>query len=180
MPGVIRTRVGYAGGTTEHPTYRSIGDHSETIQIDYNPDVVTYSELLAVFWSSHNPSTRSFSRQYRSIIFFHNDRQQRLALETKQREQAKRSVYTEIVPFSEFFLAEDYHQKYYLRQVGELMRELRGRYPLEEDFNNSTVAARLNGYIGGFGTENQLEEELDGFALSEQAEKYLRERVSRR
>lgn len=180
MPGVIRTRVGYAGGTTEHPTYHSIGDHSETIQIDYNPDLVTYSELLDVFWSSHNPSTRSFSRQYRSIIFFHNDRQQRLALETKQREQAKRSVYTEIVPFSEFFLAEDYHQKYYLRQVEELMGDLRGRYPLEEDFTNSTVAARLNGYIGGFGTKNQLEQELDGFALSEQAQKYIRERVSRR
>ncbi|MEE8591519.1 MAG: hypothetical protein V3T35_09375 [Spirochaetia bacterium] len=60
------------------------------------------------------------------------------------------------------------------------MGELRGRYPLKEDFTNSTVTARLNGYIGGFGTEDQLEQELEGFALSDQAEKYLRERVSRR
>lgn len=180
MPGVVRTRVGYAGGTTENPTYYSIGDHSETIQIDYNPDLITYSELLDVFWSGHNPSTRSFSRQYRSIIFFHNEQQRVLALDSRRRQQAEKSVYTEIVPFSKFFLAEDYHQKYYLRQVVELMGELRERYPLEEDFVGSTVTARLNGYIGGFGTENQLERELDGFALSDPAEKYIRERVSRR
>jgi len=180
MPGVVRTRVGYAGGTTDNPTYYRIGDHSETIQIDYNPDLVTYSELLDVFWGSHTPSTRSFSRQYRSIIFFHNEQQQRLALDTKEREEVDKTVFTEIVPFSKFFLAEDYHQKYYLRQVEELMVELRGRYPLEEDFTNSTVTARLNGYIGGFGTENQLERELDSFALSDRAEKYIRERVSRR
>jgi methionine-S-sulfoxide reductase len=180
MPGVIRTRVGYAGGTTGNPTYYSIGDHSETIQIDYDPDLVTYPELLDVFWSSHNPSTRSFSRQYRSIIFFHNEQQQRLALDTKQREESDSTVYTEIVPFSEFFLAEDYHQKYYLRQVEELMGELRVKNPLEKDLINSTVTARLNGYIGGFGTENQLEQELDGFSLSDQAEKYIRKRVSRR
>jgi len=180
MQGVVRTRVGYAGGTTENPTYYSMGDHSETIQIDYNPDLLTYSELLDVFWSSHDPSTRSFSRQYRSIIFFHNEQQQRLALDSRRRQQVEKSVYTEIVPFSEFFLAEDYHQKYYLRQVEELMGEFRGRYPLEEDFISSTVAARLNGYIAGFGTENQLERELDGFALSDRAEKYIRGRVSRR
>jgi methionine-S-sulfoxide reductase len=180
MPGVVHTRVGYAGGTTDNPTYYSIGDHSETIQIDYDPDLITYSELLDVFWSSHNPSTRSFSRQYGSIIFFHNEQQQRLALDTEEREEAGKSVYTEIVPFSKFFLAEDYHQKYYLRQVTELMGELRGRYPLKEDFTNSTVTARLNGYIGGFGTEDQLEQELESFALSDQAKKYLRERVSRR
>jgi len=103
MPGVARTRVGYAGGTTENPTYYSIGDHSETIQIDYNPDLLTYSELLEVFWNSHDPSTRSFSRQYKSIIFFHNEQQQRLALDSMRRQQVEKSVYTEIVPFSEFF-----------------------------------------------------------------------------
>jgi methionine-S-sulfoxide reductase len=180
MPGVIRTRVGYAGGTTDDPTYSSIGDHSETIQIDYNPDLVTFAELLDVFWRSHNPSARSFSRQYRSIIFFHNEQQHDLALDTKERAQAAKTIYTEILPFSKFFRAEDYHQKYYLRQAGELMGELRGKYSLEEDFTNSTVAARLNGYIGGFGSQDQLEQELDSFALSDQAEKYIRERLSRR
>jgi len=77
-------------------------------------------------------------------------------------------------------LAEDYHQKYYLRGVGLLMEEMKAMYPQERQFVDSTTAARLNGYVGGFGTLEQLEGELESFGLSEQAEKYIRERVSRR
>ncbi|UCF96630.1 MAG: peptide-methionine (S)-S-oxide reductase [Spirochaetaceae bacterium] len=180
MPGVVRTRVGYAGGTTDNPTYYSIGDHSESIQIDYDPKLVSYAELLDVFWSAHNPRTSSFSRQYRSLIFVHNDRQRRLAVETKNKLKKGGTVYTDIVAFSEFYLAEDYHQKYYLRNTEKLMGELRPLYPQEEEFINSTAVARLNGYIGGFGTLDQLERELDSFGLSERAEHYLRGRISRR
>ena len=170
MPGVVRTRVGYAGGTTDNPTYHSIGDHSETIQIDYDPNLVTYSELLAVFWNSHNPSTRSFSRQYRSIIFYHNEQQQRLALDTKQREAADKTVYTEIASFSEFFLAEDYHQKYYLRQVKQLAAEFMAKYPDADEFTASTAVARVNGYVGGYGTIEDLQEELKFLGLSAEGE----------
>jgi peptide-methionine (S)-S-oxide reductase len=180
LPGVIRTRVGYAGGNTDDPTYHRIGDHSETIQIDYDPSVISYAELLDVFWSAHNPKAPSFSRQYRSAIFFHDGAQRRLAEETKKRQQRDGRIYTDIEPLSEFYIAEDYHQKYYLRSVDMLVRELRTQYPQERQFVDSTTAARLNGYIGGFGNLEQLEGELETFGLSEQAEQYLRERVSRR
>lgn len=115
---MVRTRVGYAGGTTQGPTYRSLGDHSETIQIDYDPTEISYAELLDVFWDSHNPAYPDHSRQYMSIVFYHDEVQKRLAMETKARQEVRAGsqVFTEIVPYTEFYLAEDYHQKYRLRQ----------------------------------------------------------------
>ena len=142
--------------------------------------MISYAELLDVFWSAHNPTTPSFSRQYRSAIFYSDEQQRQLAEQTKRRRQSSGRIYTDIEPFSEFYLAENYHQKYYLRSVGALMEELRVLYPQERQFVDSTTAARLNGYVGGFGTLEQLEGELDSFGLSEQAEGYIRERVSRR
>lgn len=142
--------------------------------------MISYAELLDVFWSAHNPTAPSFSRQYRSAIFYSDERQRQLAEQTKKRRQSSGRIYTDIEPFSEFYLAEDYHQKYYLRSVDALMEELRVLFPQERQFVDSTTAARLNGYVGGFGTLEQLEGELDSFGLSEQAEGYIRERVSRR
>jgi peptide-methionine (S)-S-oxide reductase len=165
---VVRTRVGYAGGTTKNPTYYNLGDHTETIQIDYDPTQVSYEELLDVFWDSHNPAQRPWSRQYMSIVFYHNDEQKRLAMETRDREAAKinSEIFTEIVPASEFYLAEAYHQKYRLRQVPDLMKEFSVIYPDNEDFVDSTAAARVNGYLGGYGTFEALQAELSGLGLS--------------
>ena len=67
---MLRTRVGYAGGTTPEPTYHSIGDHSETIEIDFQPERISYSELLEIFFRSHNPRRAAFRPQYRSAILF--------------------------------------------------------------------------------------------------------------
>ena len=152
----------------ENPTYHSLGSHSETIQIDYDPTQISYKELLDVFWDSHTPTFESFSRQYMSIVFYHNDEQERLAMETKKSEEARlgSSIFTEIIPFSEFYLAEDYHQKYYLQQEPDLVKELFDIYPVIEDFISSTAVARLNGYAGGYGTLETLQEELNGFGLS--------------
>ena len=142
--------------------------------------MISYADLLDVFWSAHNPTSPSFSRQYRSAIFFHDRQQRQLAEEAKSRRQDSGRIYTDIEPVSEFYLAEDYHQKYYLRSVDALMGELRALFPQERQFVDSTTAARLNGYVGGFGTLEQLEGELESFRLSQQAERYIRERVSRR
>jgi peptide-methionine (S)-S-oxide reductase len=117
-----------------------------------------------------------------SIIFFHNDGQKRLAIESKDHEAAriKGKIFTEIIPIGEFYVAEDYHQKYRLRSERELMRELRAIYPTEKDFVNSTAAARINGYLDGYGTLAELQEELPGFGLSPATSKGLMEIVKRR
>jgi peptide-methionine (S)-S-oxide reductase len=165
---VIRTRVGYAGGTKENPTYRSLGDHSETIQIDYDPTQITYQDLLDLFWDSHDPTARPWSRQYASIIFYHNEEQRQLALETRDREAARygREILTEIVPFSDFYRAEDYHQKYRLQQVPELVEAFHAVYPDADDFVDSTATARVNGYLAGYGTLETVQSELENLGLS--------------
>ncbi len=179
MKGVVRTRVGYAGGTLEDPTYHNLGDHAETIQIDYDPTHITYKELLDVFWKSHSPTSKPYSRQYMSAIFYHDEEQKRLALETKTREEDRlgRSVYTEISPYSGFYLAEAYHQKYTLNNQRDFMKEFKAMYPNMQDFINSTAAARVNGYLAGHGSYEGLQTEIDGFGLSAALQHKLLRRV---
>jgi len=172
--------VGYAGGSKEHPTYHDLGDHAETIQIDYDPTRISYGDLLHMFWQSHTPTRRSWSRQYASIIFFHNEEQKRLAMETRDHEEARTGtkMHTEILPYSRFYLAEDYHQKYRLQQERELMNEFILIYPDPLDFVNSTAAARVNGYLSGYGSRESLAGEIATLGLSAEAGKTLVKLVS--
>jgi methionine-S-sulfoxide reductase len=178
---VVRTRVGYSGGTKKSPTYHDLGDHTETIQLDYDPTQISYKELLEIFWESHNPGSRSWSRQYMAAIFFHNDQQKKLALETKDQVAAriKDEVYTQILPTTEFYLAEDYHQKYFLRIEPELLNELTAIYRSTKDFVASTAAARLNGYVAGYGTRAGIEAEISSLGLSPAGNKRLLGMVSK-
>jgi methionine-S-sulfoxide reductase len=164
----VRTRVGYCGGTKAAPTYHSLGDHTETTEIDFDPSKVSYAELLDVFWATHNPCARPYSRQYASVIFFHDGEQRRLALETKAREEARRGrkITTDIVPYERFWIAEDYHQKYYLRGDDELLREFHRLTPTNEAFVHSTAAARVNGFLGGHALPGRLEREGPKLGLS--------------
>jgi methionine-S-sulfoxide reductase len=175
MDGVIRTRVGYSGGQKLNPTYRSIGDHSETIQIDYDPTRISYKDLLLVFWQSHDPTYKSWSRQYMSAIFYHNDEQRKLALETKALEENRRNrkIKTEITSFNRFYMAEDYHQKYELRRYNDLMGEFKAMYPRDIDFVNSTAAARVNGIVGGHGTPEAYKVTVEKLGLSNAAQERL-------
>jgi methionine-S-sulfoxide reductase len=167
--------VGYAGGSKENPTYHSLGGHSETVEIDYDPSRISYAELLDIFWRSHNPTSAPYSTQYKSAIFYHDEEQKRLAEESKADEEQKRSriIQTEIIPFTRFYLAEDYHQKYYLRARPDLANELHAVYPDLTDYVNSTAVARLNGYIGGNGDRETLQRELDSYGLSSQGKQRL-------
>ncbi len=165
---MVSTRVGYAGGTKPGPTYRNLGDHSETIQIDYDSSKITYQELLDAFWTGHDPTYKSWSRQYASIIFVHNDEQRRLAEESRARIAKERgsTIHTEIVPYSGFTLAENYHQKHALQQFPEFWKELQQIYPEPAAFVASTAVARVNGYLGGEGSYEDLVREADGLGLS--------------
>ena len=179
---MVRTRVGYTGGTKKNPTYRDLGDHTETIQLEYDPAVISYEQLLDVFWDSHNAAAPSWSRQYMSIIFTHDDEQKRLAAESRDREAArtKATIVTEIRPAREFFRAEGYHQKYSLRSERDILREYTAIYPAERDFVDSTAAARVNGYLDGYGASADLKIELPSLGLSPKASERLTGIVSRR
>lgn len=125
LKGVVSTTVGYMGGHTENPTYKDVCSgrtgHAETVQIIYDPTVVTYEKLLETFWNTHNPTTKNrqgpdIGEQYRSIIFYHNNKQKELAIKSKQdleaSERYKMPIVTEIIPAEKFYRAEDYHQQY--------------------------------------------------------------------
>jgi peptide-methionine (S)-S-oxide reductase len=131
---------------------------------------------------SHDPSIRPWSRQYASIIFYHNDEQKRLAEEAlaQEAERRGRRLYTEFVAYDRFYLAEDYHQKYRLRGVGELLAEYQAIYPTLADFVDSTAVARVNGYLGGHGNIEQLRSEIDDLGLSPAGRERLLEIAGRR
>lgn len=131
MPGVIETAVGYMGGTLENPTYEDVchdtTGHAEVVQLVFDPEVVLYEKLLEVFWGNHNPTTPNrqgpdVGTQYRSVVFTHSDAQREKALVSKQTLEASHKwsqpIVTEIVPASVFFRAEEYHQKYLMKNGG--------------------------------------------------------------
>ncbi|QFU84013.1 peptide-methionine (S)-S-oxide reductase MsrA [Natronorubrum aibiense] len=176
MDGVVRTRVGYAGGMTSAPTYHSLGDHTEVVQVVYDPTVVSYDELLEVCWAIHDWGSPAHKRQYRGVVLTHTERQHEAA--TRQRtaleERAGRSVETMIERLDQFFLAEDYHQKYELRSTPVVGDELAAQYG--ETFVDSTVIARLNGFVAGHGTPERRAALLETLDLDPQVLAELRRR----
>lgn len=147
--------------------------------MDFESDIITYEELLNVFWNSHTPVYEASSRQYMSIIFYHNEQQKRIAEETKLGYEKMKNlkIYTEIIPFTKFYLAESYHQKYYLQLARELMKEFGDNYTNFIDFVNSTSAAQVNGYIKGYGTITRLMNEVSDLGLSEKGQERLKQIV---
>lgn len=167
--------MGYAGGTTTNPGYHDLGDHSETVQIDFDPSRISYKELLDIFWKSHNPTRSSWSRQYRQAIFYHNEQQRKVAMESRDQlaSETKGRIATALEPYSGFYIAEDYHQKHSLRSYPEIMREFGAMFPDTKRLINSTAVARVNGYLGGYGSCTSLKGEIEGFGLSQKAKERL-------
>ncbi len=129
IEGVVATRVGYAGGTITDPTYEQVCSdttgHAESIQVWFDPDVVSYTELLDTFWSIHDPTTADrqgwdFGSQYRSAIFFHDADQEQLAIASRgeRQDSLTRPIVTEIVQAGPFYDAEEYHQRYFEKHGG--------------------------------------------------------------
>lgn len=141
--------------------------------------MISYEDLLGVFWAAHSPTRQAWSRQYRAAIWYHDIAQEDAAVSSRDRIAAtlRAPVATEIEPAGAFYIAEDYHQKYRLRSQRDMMVEFRRMYPTESEFVDSTAAARVNGFLDGQGTCDQLEEEIAGYGLSEGAQEHLRELV---
>ena len=128
--GVKSTKVGYTGGNLTNPTYEDVctdkTGHAEAIQIMYNPKEISYKELLELFWSIHNPTTKNrqgpdIGTQYRSSIFYHTSEQEKIANQVRQElddSKFQNKIVTEIVAASTFYPAEEYHQKYYQKIGG--------------------------------------------------------------
>ncbi|GBG85819.1 hypothetical protein CBR_g40629 [Chara braunii] len=155
-PGVLRTRVGYAGGTRANPDYYHMGDHAEAVQIDYDPTVISYEQLLEIFWASHNP-VQSFGqgpdvgRQYRAIVFTRSTYEESLASESKKEVQERHpndNVRARVVKFESFTVAEPFHQKFELKRRPQLFQLV--AHLTDAELLNSKAAAELNAYASGF------------------------------
>ncbi|KAK3410424.1 hypothetical protein EUGRSUZ_J02417 [Eucalyptus grandis] len=172
LDGVVRTAVGYAGGSKPNPEYRSLRDHAECVQlvsiftralfvfvnaalhVEYDPRLISYRQLLDVFWSSHDSRQvlgqgPDVGNQYRSIIFTNGTEESRLAALSKEREQSKSKssvVTTQIQHLETFYHAEPEHQKFELKQK-PLLLQLMGNLP-EEELQKSSLAAKLNSFAG--------------------------------
>ena len=134
LDGVIDTVVGYMGGTTENPTYEKVctgaTGHAEVVDINFDPSIISYQQLLERFWAEHNPTSLNFQgvdhgTQYRSAIYFHDDEQRQQAEESKAALDALKihslPVVTEITPAEPFWRAEEYHQHYFMKQKPDFM-----------------------------------------------------------
>jgi peptide-methionine (S)-S-oxide reductase len=123
LEGVTKTEVGYEGGSLENPTYEDVCSHTtghaEVVEVTYDPEQISYEQLLDVFWGKHDPTQLNrqgwdIGDQYRSVIFFHDDEQRELATRSKAHEQTRHRnpVVTLVEPAQTFYPAEDYHQQY--------------------------------------------------------------------
>ena len=123
LDGVTATAAGYAGGRTDDPSYEDVCSHTtghvEVVEVTYDPEQVSYDQLLGVFWGKHDPTQLNrqgwdIGDQYRSVVFFHDKEQQEAALAAKAREQASYTapIVTQVEPAETFYEAEDYHQQY--------------------------------------------------------------------
>lgn len=125
LPGVLSTRVGYTGGNFANPTYQDVctdrTGHAEAVEVEFDPAKISYEKLLDVFWENHDPTQLNrqgpdVGTQYRSAIFFHSPEQAAIARASKEQleksHRFSRPIATQILPATEFFQAEDYHQQY--------------------------------------------------------------------
>ena len=128
IKGIVNTKVGYSGGNIPNPTYEDVctgmTEHVEVLKIEFDSKIISYKEILNHFWNCHDSTQKDrqgpdVGRQYRSVIFFYSDLQKLIAIESKKEKQLSLSslIQTEISPAKEFFLAEEYHQKFIRKKL---------------------------------------------------------------
>ncbi|APH13419.1 peptide methionine sulfoxide reductase family protein [Clostridium sporogenes] len=175
LDGVIKTYVGYTGGSTLFPTYNSIGDHLETVEIYYDSSKITFGNLLMVFEKNHNYTTRPNLLQYNSAILYNNENEKELCLNWKKskEEELKKEVLTKISPIEKFYYGEFYHQKYYVQLEPVIMSNLRSKFSTGNDLISSPLCHKLNAYLAGYSSLKNLNKEIKDFNLSKDAKNRL-------
>ena len=150
IDGVIRTSVGYAGGTKRDPTYHDLGDHTEVLQLEFDPDSITYRELLNRVFDSHSPRHQTGMTQYQNVVLTATEGQ-RAAVEEFLTTQGLTAdgIETRIEQLSRFHVAEDYHQKYGLRSADSLMNTFEAAGYDGDELRESPCAAKSHGYAAG-------------------------------
>ena len=183
--GVWKTVVGYAGGRYESPSYEDVGDHTETVMVEYDPLAISYGQLLELFFLWHSPSKKPASSQHASCIFVKNETERRLAQAAIERYNLHTGIpsRTQVATFRAFYAGENWCQKYFLRTVPWLIQELRNFYRDEESLIQSTLAMRLNGILGYFSPSTStlsrcLPEDVEFYDLSEETVRALKRIIS--
>ncbi|MFC7007813.1 peptide-methionine (S)-S-oxide reductase MsrA [Halalkalicoccus salilacus] len=164
MDGVVRTRVGYAGGTKPNPTYHALGNHTEAFQVDYDPEALSYADLLEVVFERHDPNHQTRKKQYQNAVFC-GTKTQREAVETYLEADGRSAdaIETRIERLSRFYLAESYHQKYNLGSRPSLLEPFEEAGYGDEELRESPTAAKLNAHAAGYDIpdEHELAAALD-------------------
>jgi len=164
---VVKTRVGFSEG-------------AEVVQVEFDPTVVAYQELLQLFWSAHDPTDSNRSRLYQKAIFYHTQAQKTAALQSLQNKADQSgSPITTTIESVRFKRARDSEQKYYLRHSPLLWREFQKHYPKDSEIVDSPAAAKVNGYLGGYSNQEQFRAHAPGLGLSASALAELSKRVPR-
>lgn len=158
-----------------------LGDHTECFEVDFDPAIIDYEDLLERFWQSHDPTRAAFKTQYASVILATDDEQLGLAQESAEATSRLlgRPLSTRIERLDHFWMAEDYHQKYYLRNDRVLAAEFRTMFGGdEEDFRESTAAMKVNSFVAGCGSKDQLKGIIGQLGLSETGLRHLEDVVA--
>jgi len=179
MDGVVRTWVGYAGGTESAPTYAHLGDHLEAVKVAYDPARIGYIDLVRVFWATHDPTRTPIKRRYLKALVPQTAAQQAVAHRSfwHAAETHRPATLTTALIDDGFIRAEDHLQKYKLRQKRRLCRHVRARYPTETAFIDAPATALLNGYVGGYRDAACLDDDLPRLGLPDDAVDLLRTAV---
>lgn len=150
IDGVVRTRVGYAGGTKPNPSYHALDDHTEVFQVDYNPEAISYTDLLDRVFRSHDPNRQTRKTQYQNIVFTATPAQREtLDAYLEANGLDPDGIETRLERLSRFYPAEDYHQKHSLRSRRPLMEAFEEAGYDDKDLRESPAAAKLNGHAAG-------------------------------
>uniref|UniRef100_A0A0R3RS23 peptide-methionine (S)-S-oxide reductase n=1 Tax=Elaeophora elaphi TaxID=1147741 RepID=A0A0R3RS23_9BILA len=172
LDGVLATRVGYAGGTTMSPDYDNIGDHTEITEVQFDEKIISYDQILNYFWRNHDP-TRVHKKQYKSAILYINDQQKEAAKQSLKKLQEKygnRKIDTYVQKLVQFYQAEDYHQKYWLRCQTAIFEKLNLN---DEEMVSSLLAAKVNAFLAGYKNFDLLKQLAVKYQLDDDVTKLI-------